>query len=328
MSVTLADAPRSADRLLPEGTSPDDVVVHQQDVQGVVNALWAGGAEAMQIMDQRVIATSAVRCVGNTLILQGRVYSPPYTITAIGDPERLSQALDDSSEGRALSATTSTRYGLVYGPSASTSHDAARLRRARWTCCTPRSPRDAVRRAARLGEVFITAGVVLLLFVRLPAGLDQLRGRPGPRTGWPTTSADGWDRPPAGSGGVTVRGPKPVDFGKGFAFLHIPRLGQELERPDRPGRRACPTCRAASATTPETALPGQVGNFAVAGHRATNGEPFAYLDQVGKGDSVVVETRRQLVHLRRRPHPHRVARPPSGCSTRCPASRTQSRPSG
>ena len=62
-------------------------MVHQQDVQAVVNALWAGGAEAMQLMDQRVISTSAVRCVGNTLILQGRVYSPPYTITAVGDPD-------------------------------------------------------------------------------------------------------------------------------------------------------------------------------------------------------------------------------------------------
>jgi len=98
LTVTLDDAPRSADRLLPEGTSPDDLVVHQQDVQSVVNALWAGNAEAMQIMDQRVVSTSAVRCVGNTLVLQGRVYSPPYVITAIGDPERLHRALDSSPE--------------------------------------------------------------------------------------------------------------------------------------------------------------------------------------------------------------------------------------
>jgi uncharacterized protein YlxW (UPF0749 family) len=44
-------------------------------------------------MDQRLISTSAVRCVGNTLILQGRVYSPPYKIQAVGDPERLKDAL-------------------------------------------------------------------------------------------------------------------------------------------------------------------------------------------------------------------------------------------
>ena len=45
-----------------------------------------------------MIATSAVRCVGNTLILQGRVYSPPYIITAIGDVAAMQRALDDSPE--------------------------------------------------------------------------------------------------------------------------------------------------------------------------------------------------------------------------------------
>lgn len=93
LTVTLTDAqlPGGA---IPAGFHPEDVVVHQQDVQAVVNALWRGGAEAMTIQDQRVIATSAVRCVGNTLILQGRVYSPPYVISAIGDPARLQAALD------------------------------------------------------------------------------------------------------------------------------------------------------------------------------------------------------------------------------------------
>ena len=120
MSVTLDDAPRSADRVLPEGATPDDVVVHQQDIQGVVNALWAGGAEAMQIMDQRVISTSAVRCVGNTLILQGRVYSPPYTVTAIGDPERLAQALEDSPAVQVFRYYVDT-FGLGYETHAATS---------------------------------------------------------------------------------------------------------------------------------------------------------------------------------------------------------------
>ncbi len=94
--VTLDDAPH--DGPLKDGVSPDDVVVHQQDVQAVVNALWAGGAEAMMLMDQRVISTSAVRCVGNTLLLQGRVYSPPFVVKAVGDPQRLSEALKASPE--------------------------------------------------------------------------------------------------------------------------------------------------------------------------------------------------------------------------------------
>jgi uncharacterized protein YlxW (UPF0749 family) len=96
LTVTLDDAPRDAP--VPARVSPDDLVVHQQDVQAVVNALWAGGAEAMMLQDQRVISTSAVRCVGNTLILQGRVYSPPYTITAIGDVKKMQDSLDSSSQ--------------------------------------------------------------------------------------------------------------------------------------------------------------------------------------------------------------------------------------
>jgi uncharacterized protein YlxW (UPF0749 family) len=93
LEVTLDDAKRTADSL-PDGFTADDIVVHQQDVQGVVNALWASGAEAMMIQDQRVISTSAVRCVGNTLILQGRVYAPPYRITAMGDIDRMERGLD------------------------------------------------------------------------------------------------------------------------------------------------------------------------------------------------------------------------------------------
>lgn len=91
--VSLNDAKLDGGEV-PEGADPDDYVIHQQDVQAVVNALWAGGAEAMMLQDQRVISTSAVRCVGNTLILQGRVYSPPYVVTAIGDVDRMQRSLD------------------------------------------------------------------------------------------------------------------------------------------------------------------------------------------------------------------------------------------
>jgi uncharacterized protein YlxW (UPF0749 family) len=111
LTVTLDDAPRGGTR--PADALPDDLVVHQQDVQAVVNALWAGGAEAMMLMDQRVISTSAVRCVGNTLILQGRVYSPPYRIAAIGDPATMRAGLD-SSPTIPIYREYVQRYGLVW----------------------------------------------------------------------------------------------------------------------------------------------------------------------------------------------------------------------
>jgi len=98
LTVTLNDAPPDATAKLPgyPEPQPDYLVIHQQDLQAVVNAMWQGGAEGIKVMDQRLISTSAVRCVGNTLILQGRVYSPPYKITAVGDPEKLRKALTAS----------------------------------------------------------------------------------------------------------------------------------------------------------------------------------------------------------------------------------------
>jgi len=94
LSITLDDAPTG--RPQAEGTATESLIVHQEDLQAVVNALWAGGAEAMTLMGQRIISTSAVRCVGNTLKLQGRVYSPPYTVEAVGDPDALRAALTAS----------------------------------------------------------------------------------------------------------------------------------------------------------------------------------------------------------------------------------------
>ncbi|MEV0370289.1 DUF881 domain-containing protein [Streptomyces sp. NPDC050636] len=98
VTVTLTDAPPNATAKIPgvPEPQPNDLVIHQQDLQAVVNALWQGGAKGIKVMDQRLISTSAVRCVGNTLILQGRVYSPPYKVTAVGDRDALNRALTAS----------------------------------------------------------------------------------------------------------------------------------------------------------------------------------------------------------------------------------------
>jgi uncharacterized protein YlxW (UPF0749 family) len=119
VTVELNDAVRRADQELPDGATNDDLVVHQQDVQAVVNALWAGGAEAMSIMNVRVLATSAVRCVGNTLLLHGRVYSPPFKIVAIGDPAALRQALA-ASEGVQMFKGAVNDFQLGYRETVST----------------------------------------------------------------------------------------------------------------------------------------------------------------------------------------------------------------
>lgn len=91
--ITLTDAQRDAEGRFPRDATPDDLVVHEQDILAVLNALWIGGAEAVQMQDQRLIATSEPRCVGNTLLLGGRTYSPPYVLTAIGDVPAMQAAL-------------------------------------------------------------------------------------------------------------------------------------------------------------------------------------------------------------------------------------------
>jgi uncharacterized protein YlxW (UPF0749 family) len=110
VTVILDDAPAS---VAANGIEPDLLVVHQQDIQAVVNALWSGGAEAMTIQEQRVISTTAVKCVGNTVVLHGIPYAPPYRIRAIGDQERLHAALA-SSEPIQIYQQYVAAYGLVF----------------------------------------------------------------------------------------------------------------------------------------------------------------------------------------------------------------------
>lgn len=73
----------STERESPSGNL-NDLVIHSQDVQAVANGLWAAGAEALAVNGQRVVPTSAVLCVGNTLLINGTVHSPPFRFTALG----------------------------------------------------------------------------------------------------------------------------------------------------------------------------------------------------------------------------------------------------
>ncbi len=112
--ITLNDAPQ-VDLSIPENERPDvnDLLIHQEDVQSVVNALWAGGAQGISLMGKRVIATSAVKCVGNTLLLHGKVYSPPFRIEAIGDVTKLTKSLRDDPNVAILQDYVDL-FGLVY----------------------------------------------------------------------------------------------------------------------------------------------------------------------------------------------------------------------
>jgi uncharacterized protein YlxW (UPF0749 family) len=82
VTITLNDAP--PDIQASSDIDVSELIVHQQDIQAVANALWAGGATAMTIQGQRVVVTTGIKCVGNTVILHDVPYAPPYVLSAVG----------------------------------------------------------------------------------------------------------------------------------------------------------------------------------------------------------------------------------------------------
>ena len=94
LRIELDDAPRELE--VPDDVDPNYLVVHQQDIQAFVNAMWAGGATAVSLQGQRLVSTTGIKCVGNTVVMQGVPYSPPYVIEAIGDPAALRASLEGS----------------------------------------------------------------------------------------------------------------------------------------------------------------------------------------------------------------------------------------
>ncbi|MCW2765779.1 MAG: hypothetical protein JWO11_1738 [Nocardioides sp.] len=96
VTITLSDAPEDViNQVMASGAHDVNLnLVHQQDIQAVVNALWKGGATAVTIQGQRVVSTTGIKCEGNAVQLQGRPYSQPYVISAIGDPVQLTTSID------------------------------------------------------------------------------------------------------------------------------------------------------------------------------------------------------------------------------------------
>lgn len=91
VTVTLSDAPQGTSENTPDNLNL--LIVHQQDIQAVVNAMWKGGAHAVTIQGQRVVSTTGIRCIGSFVQLQGLPYSQPYVISAVGDATTLTEAL-------------------------------------------------------------------------------------------------------------------------------------------------------------------------------------------------------------------------------------------
>lgn len=78
--------------------SPEDdpyfYLVHDVDLQALVNELWSSGAEAVSINDQRMVARTSIRCVGPTILVNAVRLAPPYEVKAIGNANDLYTALN------------------------------------------------------------------------------------------------------------------------------------------------------------------------------------------------------------------------------------------
>ena len=138
-----------------------------------------------------------------------------------------------------------------------------------------------------VGDLLVTAGLVLLLFVGWQLWFTDITAN---RTQDATVSRLTRDfaTPPATTPGTET--PKAVPFGSAFAIVRIPRFGAHYARPVLEGTSR-DILQDGIGHYDGTVLPGAVGNFAVAGHRTTSGRPFHDIDTLRPGDLVVIETR-------------------------------------
>jgi sortase A len=157
-----------------------------------------------------------------------------------------------------------------------------------------------VRRVlAGIGRVFVTVGILILLFVAYQlwgTGLytdreqsrlrDEFSSELKSQQSTPTTPTTS-----GGSGGTTTTTTRPnpvgVPQGDAIAQLRIPKIGVDTIVVNGVSRE---DLRKGPGHYPDTPLPGQVGTSAIAGHRTTYGAPFGELDQVAVGDTIIVRT--------------------------------------
>jgi uncharacterized protein YlxW (UPF0749 family) len=77
------------------GGDANDLLIHDFDLRDVINVLWLAGAEAVAVNDERIINSTSIYCVGTTVMVNDTRLSPPYQVSAIGDPVRILEYLDN-----------------------------------------------------------------------------------------------------------------------------------------------------------------------------------------------------------------------------------------
>ena len=90
VTVTIADSKVPS----PSDEDSSAYIVHDSDLRDIVNELCAAGAEAVSINSERIVSTSSIRCVGNTILVNNKRCAPPFEIKAIGDSSTLESGLN------------------------------------------------------------------------------------------------------------------------------------------------------------------------------------------------------------------------------------------
>ena len=177
---------------------------------------------------------------------------------------------------RTVSSATGTEWTAPAGP--------VRYGRPR------RTPGDVGRTVVRgIGQALVTAGPIVLLFVVYEVWVTDLLTNQRQGELSDELQAEWGDGTAGQTGGTFTGGPIDVEVGEPFAMVHVPRLGENWSRvvvegtgtaelEDGPGHYV------------DTVMPGEQGNFSVAGHRVGRGSPFLDLDTMRPGDPIVIET--------------------------------------
>ncbi|MDT7842692.1 class E sortase [Streptomyces justiciae] len=221
-----------------------------------------------------------------------RIPDPPESISA-SEASSVTRVSDVTPGGRAARRKAAKRRGGRHGAGARPSTEPAddeessaplsrveARRRAK-----ARKPSPGVLASRAIGEVFITTGVLMLLFVTYQLWWTNVRAHA--QAGKEASNLqEEWE-----SG---KRAPGEFEPGQGFALLHIPKLDVVVPIAEGVSNKKVLDRGMVghySEGALKTAMPSaKTGNFGLAGHRNTHGEPFRYINRLTKGDEIVVET--------------------------------------
>lgn len=146
------------------------------------------------------------------------------------------------------------------------------------------------------GELLLTLGLLVLLFLAWQLWWTDIESTRAQDAAVNSLEDNFQEHAPAAVQPRGTRAPSATKLvsaqtatGSKFAVMYIPRFGADFRRPVVQGTEA-PELSMGIGHVPSSVMPGQIGNFATAGHRVTYGKPYNQIETLKKGDFLVVET--------------------------------------